>query len=310
MQVRLRAMRYEAEGANSYELEALPGASLPPFTAGAHIDVTLAPGLTRSYSLANNPAERGRYRLGVLLETESRGGSRHVHERWRVGDILEVTPPINDFPLHARAAHSVLIAGGIGITPILAMAEELAASGRSWTMHYVCRTRARAAFLERVEAFPEAAVYFDAEPGGGALDLAGLIGGAPAGSHLYCCGPAGLLAAFETAMQARPDCAGHIERFAAAEAPAAQGGFRLILRRSGRTIDVLPGQTMLDALLDAGVDAAFACTNGICGTCETKVLAGVPDHRDDFLTDAEKAANAKVMVCCSGARTPTLELDL
>jgi len=310
MRARLLSIRWEAEGANAYELVPLEGESLPPFEAGAHVDITLAPGLTRSYSLANDPAERDRYQLGILLEPDGRGGSRHAHERWRVGDVLEISEPINDFALEEAASHSVLIAGGIGITPILAMAERLRRLGRPWRLHYVCRTRARAAFLARVAAFPEASIYFDEEPGGGALDLAGVVAEAPAGAHLYCCGPAGLLDAFEREMAARPDCMGHIERFAAAEAPATEGGFRLVLKRSDRTIEVAAGQSMLDALLDAGVDVSFACTNGICGTCETTVLAGVPDHRDDYLTDQEKASNAKVMLCCSGALTDELELAL
>lgn len=310
MRARLRSIRWEAEGANAYELEPLPGARLPPFEAGAHVDVTLAPGLTRSYSLANDPSERDRYLLGVLLDESGRGGSRHVHERWRVGDILEITAPINDFPLDETAPCSILIAGGIGVTPILAMAARLRGLSRSWAFHYVCRTRSRAAFLDRVEALPEATVYFDEEPGGGALDLAGIVAAAPVGAHLYCCGPAGLLDAFEQTMATRPDCVGHLERFASGEAAATDGGFRLVLKRSSQTVEVAPGQSMLDALLDAGVDVSFACTNGICGTCETVVLAGVPDHRDDFLSDAEKAANTKVMLCCSGAKTDVLELAL
>lgn len=306
MQARLRSVRWEADDVNAYELEALPGQRLPPFTAGAHVDVALAPGLMRSYSIANDPAERGRYVLGVLREPEGRGGSAHIHERWRPGDLVEISEPINDFPLDETAPHSVLIAGGVGVTPILSMAARLSALGRPWAMRYVCRSEERAAFLERTRAFVEATCFF----GGGAFELAAEVAAAPAGAHLYCCGPPRMIEAFDAAMATRPDCVGHVERFAAAEAPAAEGGYRLLLRRSGKVVDVADGQTMLDAILAAGVDVSFACTNGVCGTCETAVLAGAPDHRDDFLTEDEKASNAKVMLCCSGALTAELELDL
>lgn len=310
MQARLRSIRWEAEGANSYVLEPLAGANLRPFTAGAHVDVMLAPGLSRSYSLLNSQDDANRYELGILLAPDSRGGSSHVHERWRVGDILEISEPINDFPLNEGAAHTVLIAGGIGITPILAMAARLERLNRTWELHYVCRTRVRAPFLDRVGRYLAAKTYFDEEPDGGPLDLKAIIAGAAPAAHLYCCGPAGMLDAFEALASSRAADTVHVERFTATEAAAMGGGFRLVLQRSGAEIMVQPGQTMLDAILDAGVDVPYSCTSGICGTCETAVVSGTPDHRDEYLTDAEKATNETIMVCCSGALSGELVLDL
>ncbi|MEQ9122685.1 MAG: PDR/VanB family oxidoreductase [Alphaproteobacteria bacterium] len=310
MFARLRQIRWEAENVRSFVLEPLAGGVLPPFAAGAHVDVRLAKNLTRSSSLLNDPAEKDRYELGVLLEPEGRGGSRHVHERWRAGDEITVSPPINDFRLDETAPHSVLIAGGIGVTPILAMIARLEALGRSWELHYVSRTRRRAAFLDRIAGFGQARAYFDQEPGGEPLDLAAVVGAAPADAHLYCCGPAGMLDAFERLTEGRAHETVHIERFVAAPPPGPVGGFRLRLKRSGRTVQVAPGQTMLAALLDAGVDVLYACQTGMCGTCETRVLSGAPDHRGEYLTDAERLSNTTVLVCCSGSRTEELELDL
>lgn len=305
MRVRLRQLRWEAEGVVSAVLEPLPGAALPPFTAGAHLDLALAPGLTRSYSLCNAPGERDRYEIAVQLAPESRGGSRWVHERWRVGDVLAVSEPRNHFALEEAAPLSVLIAGGIGITPMLAMIARLNALGRGWALHYAVRTRARAAFLDRL-ADPRVRVVYDHE-GDAPLDLAAIVAAAPRDAHLYCCGPTGMLKAFEAAAAGRH---AHVEYFAAAAPAATAGGYALELRRSGRTVAVAPGQRMLDALLAAGVMLAYSCAQGLCGACETRVLGGVPDHRDDYLTEEEKAANRTVMPCCSGAKSPVLVLDL
>ena len=310
MRVRLRSTRWEAEGICSYVLEPLSGEHLPPFTAGAHLDVALGDGLSRSYSLCNDPAERDRYELGVQLAPDSRGGSRHVHRAWRAGDVLDISAPRTDFPLAEDAAATVLIAGGIGITPMLSMIARLEALGRVWTLHYVARNRGVAGFLDRLAHFPQAHVTFDQEAGGASLDLAAIVAAAPAAAHLYCCGPAGMLRAFAALTAGRPAGHAHVEYFTATEAPATAGGYELELRRSGRRVPVAPGQRMLEALLAAGVNISYSCSEGICGTCETRVLAGTPDHRDDYLTDAEKAANGSVMPCCSGALSPVLVLDL
>ncbi len=314
LEVLLRGITYEAEGVNAYILEPVGGGALPPFTAGAHVDLHLPNGITRSYSLLNDPAERGRYVIGVHHAPESRGGSRYVHEALRVGARLTIGPPRNNFPLNEDAPHSVLIAGGIGVTPLLSMATRLESLGRSWELHYACRTRARAAFLERLAALDAGRgrlhLTFDDEEGGRMLDLAALLASARPDAHLYCCGPLPMLDAFERAAQRRPAAQVHLEYFVPKSEAAVEGGYEVVLRRSGKVVPVGPGQTMLAALLNAGASVNFSCSEGVCGTCETRVLAGLPDHRDAFLTDEEKAANGTVMPCCSGSLSPRLELDL
>lgn len=315
LEVRLGAVAFEAERVQSYVLEPLYGQSLPPFTAGAHIDLHLPNGLVRSYSLLNNSQERYRYVIGVQNDPNSRGGSRYMHDTLRLGEILTCGVPRNSFALYEDAPHSVLIAGGIGITPLLSMIERLATIGRSWELHYACRTRARTAFLDRLQQLagdhPNRLHMFHAgEAGGERLDISTLVSRASPDAHLYCCGPPSMLAAFEQAAANRPAAQNHVEYFAARDAAAVAGGYHLVLSRSGQEVAVEPGQTMLAALLAAGVDVAFACTQGVCGTCETGVLSGVPDHRDAYLTETERATNKTVMVCCSGSRTPMLVLDL
>jgi ferredoxin-NADP reductase len=309
MKVRLVNVAYEAEQINAYTLAPLAGETLPPFNAGAHLDVRVAPALTRSYSLVNDPATTRVYEIAVLKTTDSRGGSRHVHENWRVGEVLEISEPRNNFPLAENAAHSVLIGGGIGITPLLSMFARLRALGLSRELYYVARTPQQAAFLDRIAGLAHTRVIFDS---GGAdrLDLAAICGAAPSDAHLYCCGPAGMLNAFLGLTRDRPDDHVHVERFIAEAELATDGGYVVELARSGLTLTVEPGMTLLDTLLDAGLDVPFACTEGVCGTCETRVLDGIPDHRDHFLSNAEKAGNRSIMLCCSGSKTGRLVLEL
>lgn len=310
MRAKIRQIRQEAEGINSYILEAAEGGLMPAFAPGAHIDVQLKAGLARSYSLVNDPAVRGYYEIAVHLAPDSRGGSRYIHEEWRVGQVVEISEPKNNFPMIEDAAHTVLIAGGIGVTPMLPMIARLERLGRSWELHYVAASPDRAAYLDRLENFDQAKVLFDGVPGGKRLDLATVCTAAPADAHLYCCGPTGMLDAFVAINSERPEGHAHIEYFSAETELATEGGYTLELARSGKTIEVQEGETMLDALLTAGVNVGFACSEGVCGTCEVKVLSGVPDHRDHFLTEAEKAANKSIMVCCSGSKSANLVLDI
>lgn len=309
MRARLRSVTWEAEGIRVYRLEPLPGESFPPFTAGAHIDVRLGNGISRSYSLLNAPHERNAYVIGVQKDPQSRGGSRFIHENWHAGDIVEIGDPRNNFPLDETARHTVLIAGGIGVTPMLSMIARLEALGKSWELHYASSARARCGFLWHLSEYHQAGIVCDDDPGAQRLDMARVIANAPEDAHIYCCGPAGMLAGFQELMKTRPGF-GHIEYFSAETELATEGGYRLELAKSGKVIVVEEGETMLDALLGAGVDVGFACSEGICGSCRVGVVAGVPDHRDHFLTDEEKAANRAVMVCCSGAKTDCLVLDL
>lgn len=315
LEVRVKSVTFEAERIHSYELRPLAGGALPPFTAGAHVDVHLPHGATRSYSLINPQGETHRYVIAVAHDAASAGGSRYMHERLRAGDRLTIGEPQNNFTLAEDAPLSVLIAGGIGVTPIFCMVQRLTALGRAWELHYSARTREAAAFLEPLEALRDAGgatlvVNFDHEPGGRMLDIEAIVCATPADAHLYCCGPTGMLDAFERAAQARPPERVHVEYFSAKEAPARGGGFTVVLEKSNRSVFVEEGKTILETLLDEGVDPAHSCMEGVCGTCETRVLEGIPDHRDLVLNDAEKAANKTMMICCSGAKTPTLVLDL
>lgn len=310
IRARIKAIRWEAEGINAYVLQRLEGGVMPTFTPGAHIDVHLKPGLSRSYSLVNDPQQRDHYEIAVHHSPTTRGGSRFIHEEWRVGQVVEISEPKNNFPLVEDAAHTVLIAGGIGVTPMLPMIARLERLGQSWELHYVAGSPERAAYVDRIEPHDRAVIRFDGVPGGQPLDLAAICAAAPADAHLYCCGPTGMLDAFVALNAERPSGHAHIEYFTANTELAIEGGYTLELVRSGMTVAVEEGETMLDALLTAGVDVGFACSEGICGTCEVKVLDGVPDHRDHFLSDEEKAANGSVMVCCSGSKTANLVLDI
>ncbi len=313
--VRIVQMRYEAESVLSLELRSLDDAELPAFAAGAHIDVQISDGCSRPYSLLNDPAERSRYVVAVNKDPDSRGGSRAIHERARVGDIIRVSHPRNNFPLNETAAHSVFIVGGIGVTPVLCMIRRLAALGRSWEVHYAARRRQTAAFLAEINDLARSGnsrvhLCFKSEPGGEALDIAETILKGKPDAHFYCCGPVRMLKAFEDATGTLAPERIHIEYFAAKQEAAADGGYELVLARSRKTVEVPVGKTMLQALLDAKVNVNYACSQGVCGSCITRVIEGRPDHRDGYLTDEEKAQNQLIMVCCSGSQSPTLVLDL
>ena len=269
--------------------------------------------MIRSYSLVNDQSERHRYVIAVNKDVAGRGGSSFVHDGFKAGDIVTVSMPRNNFALREDAEWSLLIAGGIGITPLLSMIRRLQALRRPWKLSYAARTRRAAAFLDELGAIgPDAQLHlhFDDEHGGRPLDLAALVGSAPAGAHLYCCGPVPMLEAFEKATAGRPAEHVHVEYFQAKQAPAVDGGFEVRLARSNRTIAVEPGKTILNAVLDAGVMANYSCSEGVCGTCETRVIEGIPDHRDLFLSPEEQAANKTIMICCSGSKSGTLVLDL
>jgi vanillate O-demethylase ferredoxin subunit len=311
----VKSITFEADRINSYVLHPVGGEVLPAFTAGAHIDLHLHEGTIRSYSLINDQSERHRYVIAVKREEAGRGGSAYVHERLKVGDVLTISTPRNNFAFDEANHHSVFVAGGIGVTPIVSMVRRAVALGRSWTIHYASRRRRDAAFLADIETLARASggkvhAVFDQEAGGGALDIPAIVSTAPGDARLYCCGPLPMLDAFKETAKCRPPGTVHVEYFSPKEEAATAGGFEVHLQKSGRTIAVSPGQTILNALLDAGVDVAYACSEGTCGTCETRVIQGIPDHRDVYLTDEEHAGNKQIMICCSGAKTPALVLDL
>jgi ferredoxin-NADP reductase len=306
-----------ADGINAWEFRRPGGGELPSFTAGGHIDLLLSNGLVRSYSLCNSQDERNRYVIAVRMDSPGRGGSKFIHQSLRAGDRISISLPRNHFRLVEDASHVLFLAGGIGITPIWSMVQRLESLGRSWELHYCTRTRDRCAFLEELkalEARQPGRVYFnfDHEPGGRVTDIDALIAGAPLGAHLYCCGPRPMLDAFEAAA-ARGGIAQelvHLENFSPVADAAVEGGFEVELRRSCKVLAIPPGQTILDVLVAAGLSPVHSCMQGVCGTCETVVLDGIPDHRDSVLTPAERASNRTMMICCSGSKSARLVLDI
>ena len=314
LMVRVAARRDEADGIAGFEFVDVDGRELPPFEAGAHIDVYVPGGPVRQYSLCNAPGERHRYQIAVLRDADSRGGSQRMHDAVNAGDAIRIGVPRNHFPLARHDAPPLLLAGGIGVTPILCMAEQLAATGAAFEMHYCARSQSRAAFVERIAASSWAAhvqYHFDDEHG--APDLRALLAGAGAGRHLYVCGPQGFMnAVLDTARALGwSDARLHYEYFAAPAQPAGDGGaFDVRLARSGRVVPIAADCTVTQALAAAGVDVPVSCEQGICGTCITRVLEGEPDHRDLYLSPEEQARNDQFLPCCSRAKSRVLVLDL
>lgn len=308
--LRLEAVRYVARGILAFELASPEGAPLPGAGAGAHIGLHLPNGIVRQYSLLHASPAPHSYEIAVKLDAASRGGSRFMHESLRVGAILPVDPPRNNFPLASDAHRHLFFAGGIGITPIFAMLEHLAARGERGELWYACRERAELAFASRLACLASLRVHVDAEQEGRFFDIAAPIAAAPRTAHLYCCGPAPMLAAFTAATHGWPASQIHLEYFTPRAAAAMDGGFTVALARSRREFHVPPGRTILQVLRDGGVGASASCEEGICSACETRVLEGVPDHRDSILSEEERAGGRTMMICVSGSKTPRLVLDL
>lgn len=293
------------------------GAPLPSFTAGAHIDVHLPGGLVRPYSLCGDPRKRNAYRLGVLRDSASRGGSEAVHSQLSEGTRLRIGEPRNHFPLVENAPYTVLVGGGIGITPMLAMGWALHAVGKGFELHYCARGRAHAAFLDELASVPWAGrvhLHFDDEAPAQRFDPADALRGAPAGRHVYVCGPTGFMewVMSEASRAGLEDRQIHREYFSppSVTSDADDTAFEVVAARSGKQVLVAPGQTLLEALKTIGIEVPVSCEQGVCGTCACSVLEGVPDHRDAYLTDQERDANDQVLACCSRSRSARLVLDL
>jgi vanillate O-demethylase ferredoxin subunit len=299
----------------SVELVAAGGGTLPAFTAGAHIDVELGNGVARSYSLLNDPTETHRYVVAVLRETDSRGGSTYVHDQLQVDDILASSEPANNFPLNEAGESHILIAGGIGITPLIAMSRRLTACGLEFTLHYCAKNRAEAAFIDEIEAAlgPRLAAHFDGGDISRGLDVAALLKERPAAAHVYVCGPPGLIRAVREATPHWPKGSVHYELFRGSEADIAprssNQAFEIVLKRAGKTLTVPADKSILEALAGAGIKVKTLCKEGVCGTCRVGLLEGRADHRDEVLTDEERERN--IQVCVSRAQPgETLVLDL
>lgn len=312
--VKVKHKEQAAEGIAAFTLVPAEGGDLPPFEAGAHVDVELPNGLVRQYSLCGSPSNTASYELGILLEEEGRGGSRSAHEDVQEGAALRISEPRNLFPLEP-SGRSILLAGGIGVTPILAMAEALSAAGREFEFHYCCRSPKRAAFLERITKSPYADkvfVHYDDGDDAQKLNAKDILGMPDPDTHVYFCGPEGFIdfVLKTTGELGWQDANVHLERFDAVPMiEEGDGSFEVEIASSGKTIQVAADQTVLDALVNAGVDVPVSCEQGICGTCIMKVLEGEPDHRDMFFTDEEHAANDQFTPCCSRAKTSRLVID-
>ncbi len=309
LNLRLQSVRYLARSVLAFELVSPEGAALPVAEPGAHIGLHLPNGMVRQYSLLRATAQPRAYQIAVKLDATSRGGSRFMHETLRVGAIFPVDAPRNNFPLVSDAPQSLFFAGGIGITPILAMLDALASRGRSAELWYACRERAELAFESELAGFANLHLHVDTEQGG-LLDLAAPIAAAPRTAHLYCCGPAPMLATFSAATRDWPSEQVHLEYFTAHEPAALGGEFTVGLARSGRELRVPPGRTILQVLREADIPVSSSCEEGICAACETCVLEGIPDHRDAILSEQERASGRTMMICVSGSKTPRLVLDL
>ncbi|MFF7281150.1 2Fe-2S iron-sulfur cluster-binding protein [Streptomyces griseorubiginosus] len=302
-----------SDGVVSLTLRRPDGGPLPSWTPGAHIDVLLdtdAGDLVRQYSLCGDPADRGAWQIAVLREPQGRGGSAYVHHRLLEGAAVRVRGPRNNFPLRPAARH-LFIAGGVGITPILPMVEAAEAAGADWSLLYGGRTRASMAFLDRLAPHGDR-VLVRPQDEYGLLDLAAHLGVPKEGTLVHACGPEPLLRAVQEHCAGWPPGTLGVERFApvqAAETGAARA-FELELARSGLTLTVPPDRSVLETLEEAGVDVGFSCREGTCGTCETDVLEGTPDHRDSLLTEDERAAGDTMFICVSRSRGPRLVLDL
>ncbi|NNE52480.1 MAG: cytochrome P450 [Sulfitobacter sp.] len=289
----------------------LTGDALPAYEAGAHVDVRIKSGLIRQYSLTGDPADGTKYRLGVLLDPKSRGGSSAIHATFKAGETIKISRPRNNFPLQ-DAAHTILFAGGIGVTPMLGMAYALEAQGASWEMHYCGRKADRLAFRTEMEQFGgKVQFHLDDGPKTQALDIHAVLRDPANDRHLYVCGPNGFMDFVVSASEANgwaSECV-HLERFGA-EVDTDGAPFTVVAQASGKTFEVAPGETITEKLAENGIDVAVSCQSGVCGTCLTRVIEGTPDHRDLVQTDIEKASNAQITICCSRSKTRKLVLDI
>lgn len=312
--VRVASKRLVAEDIQSFDLVDVGGGDLPPYTAGAHIDVEVRAGLVRQYSLCLAPGEPDRYRIAVLRDPASRGGSSAMHEELAEGAEVRISAPRNHFELSPGAARSVLLAGGIGVTPLLSMAEQLQRDGRDFVLHYSARSKSRTAFHDEIlngELAPHVQFHFDEGDDGQRLDLQQALGAPAPDSHIYVCGPAGYIDWVFAGARASgwSDAQLHREYFSAAAPQAGEDdeAFDVRIASTGAVYTIPSGRAVTDVLAEHGIDIPVSCQQGVCGTCITRVLDGEPDHRDLVLMGDELH---EFTPCCSRARTPLLVLDL
>ncbi|MQR00742.1 PDR/VanB family oxidoreductase [Glaciimonas soli] len=305
----------EAEDIFSFELISADSTPLPPFSAGSHIDVQVSRDITRQYSLCNDPIEEHRYLIGVLRDPNSRGGSMAMHDTVNEGDVIQISAPKNHFPL-GHAKRFLLFAGGIGITPILSMAERLTRINADFDMHYCARAMERTAFHDRIKASPFANnvhFHFDAGSVEQKLDLINLIARPEPDTHIYVCGPTGFIDHVVGTAKGLGWTSEqlHLEYFgAAAQDTTADTEFQVQIASTGNLYVVPADRTVIQILEENGIEIPTSCEQGVCGTCITRVLSGTPDHRDMYFTDQEHAKNDQFTPCCSRATSKILVLDL
>jgi len=314
--LRVRSIKYEAEKIRSFELVDPEGKDLPPFEAGAHIDVNVPGGFTRQYSLCNSPDDLSFYRIAVLEELEGRGGSKSLHSQIRAGDLITISEPRNQFQLCNDAKHSILLAGGIGITPLLSMIKQLIIDNKSFELHYCTQSLERTAFVSKLNELASNNVFYYHDGGNpkNGLDIANKLLEHKDGTHLYFCGPQGFMKAIKDASTHWPEESIHYEYFGAdpelAEKLAASSanGANVRLAKSEKLISVEPGQSILAALRSSGVECSSSCESGLCGSCKVRYIEGSPVHNDFLLSEEER--KSYVLVCCAGVGDQELLLDL
>lgn len=314
LQVRVDAIEAVTPEINRYTLVAADGSWLPPFSGGSHVTVLIPDGeetRRNAYSLMSSPYDAGRYQIGVRRVPDGRGGSKAMHDAVKEGDVLGITIPANLFPLSKHARHHVFIAGGVGVTPVFAQLEELAVKGASFEVHLAVRAPEHAALGEELRArYGDAVTVYCDVPGPG-LAIADVLRDRPLGTHVYVCGPAGMIeAVIDTAHDnGWTDSHIHFERFD--DTGSVGAPFSVTLARSGATIDVSPEQSLLEAAEEAGYTLPYLCRGGACGECETEVveLEGTIDHRDDWLSEADRADNKLIMPCVSRATCTKLVIN-
>ena len=320
MQLRVRQITNEAEGINTFEFVDPDGKDLPKFAAGSHIDVHIPGEFLRQYSLCNDPRERHRYVVGVLNDPNSTGGSRSIHENVRAGDLITISRPRNNFPIIEDAKYHLLVAGGIGVTPMMAMIEQLKTMNADFTMHYCTKSEEQTAFRERLVELAAAGRVVNHYDGGDpskGLDIAGLLKDRKDGTHLYYCGPTGFMRAAKGGSAHWLSETAHFEYFAPvdiekpASDPAADlvgGEFQVTISSTGAAYSIPKDQSIVDVLREYGIDVDTSCEAGTCGTCKTHYLEGEPDHNDFVLTDTEQ--KEWVMICCARSKSQNIVLDL
>lgn len=295
------------------EFESATSTTLPKVEAGAHIDVHLPNGMVRQYSLCQNPNDEGKFRLGILRDPESRGGSVSAFDEIKDGMQIQVSEPKNLFPL-LKAKHSVLIGGGIGITPLITMAYQLASEGTSFELHYCGASPENCAFVDEIkngELAKYTTFHFKSEGASHRAFFESAIKDIDSESHIYTCGPVGFMDWVINLATTHdfPQQQIHKEYFQV-ETDTSGDSFEVVAERSGKIIMVEAGETILQALAKEGIEIEMSCEQGVCGTCMCDVIEGEPDHRDVYFTDEEKASNEQILVCCSRSKTPRLVLDI